>query len=222
MKVHSFMLGSVLLLTAACKENQTFRNQMKLPDSTSPVSSGEEMPNLVSMKKIGYRCDLILEGEVKDIFVRSNNESKNLKLSFHDYLEDGSVSQIFANVGSYKINKADMQQLSAPKGHLKWAGETPAIPTQKYNEMGEKILTATMQIKFNADPLDEFIAQEIKVDGEVVKQESKIVVDMKLSGTLEVTEIVKTGPTEIESRPARPLASIENCEEVQALLLGAL
>ncbi|WP_213399096.1 hypothetical protein, partial [Bacillus subtilis] len=119
MKLHSLMLGSVLLLTAACKENQTFRNQIKLPD-TSTSTSGQDLTKVYSLKKIGYRCDLITESEVKDIFVRINYGEEPMKLTFHDYKDDESISIVFASVGNYKISSVEMAKAPSTRGSFQW------------------------------------------------------------------------------------------------------
>lgn len=220
MKLHSFMLGSVLLLSAACKENQTFRKQIKLPDTTSPVTSGQDLTKVYSLKKIGYRCDLITESEVKDIFVRINYGEEPMKLSFHDYQEDGNISVVFATIANFKINSAEMAKAPAPKGSFKWIGETGVIVDQKINEMGESIRAANVKVTFNADPLDEAVETERKLEADGIKVDSKIVVDMKISGKFEVSELVRTEPTKFERRDFRDLATFENCEEIEALQIG--
>ena len=220
MKLHSLMLGSVLLLTAACKENQTYRNQLKLPDPKSPVTAGEDLTKVYSLKKIGYRCDLITDSEVKDIFVRVNFGEEPMKLTFHDYKDDGSISIVFATIGNYKINSAEMAKAPASRGSFKWIGDSGVIVDQKINELGESIRAANMKVTFKADPSDEAIEIERKVEADGIKAESKVIVDMKVSGKFEVSELVRTEPTKFERRDFRDLATFENCEEVEALQIG--
>jgi hypothetical protein len=220
MKLHSLMLGSVLLLLAACKENQTFRNQFKLPDSTSPVTSDQDLTKIYSLKKIGYRCDLITDSEVKDIFIRINYGEEPMKLTFHDYKEDGNISVVFASIANFKINSAEMAKAPAPKGSFKWIGETGVIVDEKINEMGESIRAANVKVTFNADPLDETVEIDQKIEAQGVKVDTKIIVDMKVSGKFEVSELVRTEPTKFERRDFRDLATFENCEEIEALQIG--
>lgn len=219
MKLHSLLLGSVLLLSSACKENQTFRNQIKLPD-TSTSTSGQDLTKVYSLKKIGYRCDLITESEVKDIFVRINFGEEPLKLSFHDYKDDESISVVFASVGNYKISSVEMAEAPATRVLFKWIGETGVIVDQKINEQGESIQAANVKVTFKADPLDEAIEIERKVEADGIKFESKVIVGMKVSGKFEVSELVKIEPTKFERRNFRDLAVFENCEEVEALQIG--
>jgi hypothetical protein len=220
MKLHSVMLGSVLLLSAACKENHTFRNQMNVPDALSPIASGQDLSKIYSLRKIGYRCDLITESEVKDIFVRINFSEEPMKLTFHDYHDDGNISIVMASIGNFKVNSVQMEKARAPKGSLKWIGETGVLVDQKINEQGESIRAANMLVTFNADPLDEVLETEKKVEADGVVVNSKIVVDMKVSGKFQVSELVRTEPTKFERRDFRELATFENCEEIEALQIG--
>lgn len=220
MKLHSLMLGSVLLLTAACKENQTFRNQIKLPDNTSPVTSGQDLTKIYSLKKIGYRCDLITDSEVKDIFVRINYGEEPMKLTFHDFKEDGAISVVFAAINNYKINSVEMAKAPAAKGSFKWIGESGVIVDQKINDQGESIRAANVKVTFNADPLDEAVEIDQKIEAQGVKVDTKIIVDMKITGKFEVSELVRTEPTKFERRDFRDLATFENCEEIEALQIG--
>jgi hypothetical protein len=198
MKLHSLLLGSLSFLLVACQENQTYRRFERSETLQTEDKSKTENPQLYSLKRIGHRCDLILQNEVKDIFIRTKQENGDLRLTFQDYLEDGTLSLGLADLGGYKVSTIQME--SGTKAN-NWTGEAASVISKRTNENGEPLVGASLIVHLSTEN----------------ENQNDL---FKMSGSIEVIDVIKTGPATFESRPQREVATFENCEDVEALIVG--
>lgn len=175
MKIYPLIVLSVLLVS--CIENQTQR-KVRSNEVASPGTPLSENSQAFSLKRIGHRCELILENEIKDIFLRTKLDDERLRLILNDYQEDGSLAIGLASIGDFRVGTVHLQKNQDSEQPIRWVGETT-------------FENSRLRVRLNADPFE---------------------AESHLSGSIQVVDIADT--------EQRTLATIENCELIEALQVG--
>lgn len=174
----SIVMSSLFL--TSCVKTETKKTKIDLPE----IKKYEP----ITIKKSGYKCDLVGELENKEIFIKLEKKEDKTTASFHDFISKDKISIISAKFEGYNLMSISL---------------APSSENEKVL-VGESVLT-------HSD------LESLSSEGKVFSITGRLTLNEDLSGVLEQKQMISKEDHSIETTEYKELGKVENCEAFDAI-----